>query len=308
MIPSMAGVSSQFDYEPVRELEGFVLDPERCTARDLGFSRAATSRVVLVRKDGRVAACRTTTDSFADEEIREVVHECGQLYLDVSGRPAIHDFRADVRQLRLTDACRSCPDLPACVACYEPAASRPFDDDEAWLDAWLASAEGAVLDVGMGRLPYLAALADRIRDGRVEYHGLDPDRSAIDAARASGLPLVLHEGGVEGFEAPRAFDRIVAIRSLNHFADVERALSRLAACLAPGGLMLLVESLALPLVRGRRQAARCHEVAEGGFQHLRNWSSHRTISALRGLPLRVTFHRPVGRDTCDQWILEAAPL
>jgi SAM-dependent methyltransferase len=286
-------------------LDGFVLDPARCSARALGLSGAGTSRVVVVHLADRFTACRTTTTSFTDPEIREVVHACGQLYLDVSGRPAIRDFGKDVRQLSMAAACRACRDLPTCVACYQPASSQPFDDDEAWLGARLGSLEGAVLDVGMGQVPYLGALAERIRSGSVEYHGLDPDPASIASARSSGLPLILHEGSVEEFESARPFGTIVAIRSLNHFLDVGRALERLARFLVPGGRMLLIESLPLPLLRGRRQAERCHDVAEGGFQHLRNWSSHRTIEEVIGrLPLLVAFHRPVGRDTCDQWVIE----
>ena len=149
-------------------------------------------------------------------------------------------------------------------------------------------------------------MADRIGAGEITYTGLDPDLDAIETARASGLPLRLVQATIENLDnSPGGFRHVIALRSLNHFVDVERALTVIAAALQPGGTLLLIESLPLPLLRGRRHAKACHETAAGGFQHFRNWSSHRTLEILHArLPFRVLFHRPIGRDTCDQWILQ----
>lgn len=299
-------VSNSFDYTPAKVLDGFVLDPADCTATSLGLSESRTSRVVLVQRDRRFLLCRTATGSFDDAEIRRVVHDLGQLYLDVSGKPAIDDFADDVRQLVITGECRECPLFDGCVTCYRDAVGSFFLEDEAWLRKELAGLNGRVLDVGMGQVPYLGSIRDEVQDGALEYHGLDPEPGVLEAAGRMGLPLRLHEGLVEDLpENEGPFDHVIALRSLNHFEDVDRALARICTVLKDGGGLLVVESVALPMVRSREHSATSHEASAGGFQHYRNWDSERVLERIRGrLPLDVVFHRPIGPDTCDQWILK----
>jgi hypothetical protein len=303
-LPASEGRSNSFDYVPFRAVDGFVLDPARCTARDLGLARAGTSRVVICRLQGRFVLARTDTGDFDDAAIRHVVHGCGQLYRDVSGKPSIDDFATDVVQLVRCDACRACPDLPTCCGCHQPATRSFFLEDEAWLRAFVASLDGDVLDVGMGQVPYLADAMERVRDGRLRLLGLDPDPAAAAVGASLGIPV--HVGGIEAFDgAAASFGHAVAIRSLNHFVDPAAALAVLARVLRPGGTLTLIESLALPLVRTRRQAERSHRAAAGGFQHLRNWDSAPVLALLADLPFDVVRHRPIGPDTCDQWIVQA---
>lgn len=298
----MGGVSNSFDYTPVRVLRDFVLDPAACTARALGLHEARTSRVVLVSLRGRVALCRTRTEDFDDAEIRSVVHDLGQLYLDVSRKLAIDDFARDVRQLVIADECRACPDVPTCVVCYREAPRRFFDDDEAFVRDHLHSLSGRVLDVGIGRGPYLDAVRDRLGSETLVLHGLDPEPGTPD------LPAGVSRfrGTIEAFEPedPRPYDHMVAIRSLHHVADLDRAFAAMVRLLRPGGTLLLIESAALPLVRSRRHSAQAQACATGGFQHARNWDSRQMLSFLGDrYPFRVLFHRPISWDTCDQWML-----
>jgi SAM-dependent methyltransferase len=262
---------------------------------------------LIAEIDGAHVLCGTRTTDFGDAEIRSTAHRRGQLYLDGSQESGLTDLGA-VEQLVLSAECRACPDLPTCVGAYGPRNSGRsyYEDDEAWLRQRLSELRGRVLDVGMGQLPYLEALAGPIRDGTLEYHGVDPEPAAIAHGRAAGLPLTLHEVGVEDLEAPPAsFDHVVAIRSLHHLPDLERALGVLVRVLRPGGRLLVVESVPLPLLRSRRHSRRSQVEARGGFQHYRNWGSEEVLDFVRGrLPLRTVLHRPVGRDTCDQWILE----
>lgn len=303
-LPTPQGRSNSFDYVPFRAVDGFVLDPACCTARGLGLAGASSSRVVICRLEGRFVLARTRTGDFDDAEIRHVVHGCGQLYRDVSGKPSIDDFARDVVQLVRSDVCRGCPDLPTCCGCHEPASRSYFLEDEAWLRAFIAALAGDVLDVGLGQVPYLADAGAAIQEGVLRLRGIDPDPAAARAAGALGVPV--HVGEVETFDAPAgSFDHAVAIRSLNHFQDPGRALAVLAHVLRPGGTLTLIESLALPLVRTRRQAELSHQTAAGGFQHLRNWDSTPVLALLADLPFQVTRHRPIGPDTCDQWIVQA---
>jgi len=307
-------VSNSFDYVPVRPIEGFVLDPDACTAREFGLSSVGSSRVVLVNaggrtcedadggcsEAGRTVLCRTDTDDFDESGIRLVVHDRGQLYLDVSGKPSIDDFATDVRQLVIASECRRCPDLSQCCCCYVPAAGSFFDADERWLAGLMRSLRGSVLDVGLGNVPYLRFAGSTID----EYHGVDPDPEAGLAASSS---LILHNVPIESFSGfDGHFDTVLSMRSLNHFMDVGAALASIHRCLKPGGRAVIVESLALPLVRTRRQADDCHVRQAGGFQHLRNWDSMQLLELVAesfGDRFAVTFHRPIGLDTCDQWIV-----
>jgi SAM-dependent methyltransferase len=303
-------VSNSFDYTPARRLEGFVLDPARCTARELGLATSGTSRVAILALPSGTFLARTQTGDFDDATIRTIVHGAGQLYLDVSSGTDLADFARDVRQLVVSRACAACPDLATCCAAYEPAPRSFFAGDEARLRDELRVLRGRLLDVGAGRMPYRDALDDAIRAGTVEYFALDPDPDVEAAARAEGSPIRFLAGEVEDLPADVApLDGAFAIRSLNHFRDLDAAFARLAAVLRPGAPLLLVESLALPLVRGRRHAERAHREAVGGFQHVRNASSTDVLALVEGrFPFAVEWHRPVARDTCDQWFLRLRRL
>lgn len=139
----------------------------------------------------------------------------------------------------------------------------------------------------------------------MEYVGLDPDEKAVESVArmgrgARGLQARVEEVCLES----ESFDWVVAIRSLNHFQDLDKALENMLGALRDGGRVLAVESLALPLVRSRSHQRLCHENADGGFQHFRNWGSEEFIRWVeRRFACEVLVHRPVGRDTCDQWFV-----
>lgn len=300
--PGPLRVSNSFDYTPVRILDGFVLDPTTCSARNFRLHEARTSRLVLVAVSDRVVLCRTRTEDFDEAEIRSVVHDLGQLYLDISGKAQIDDFARDVRQLVVSDECRACPDFPTCVVCYRESPRSLFEQDEAFLRNHLRSLRGRVLDVGIGRGPYLEAVRDRLRSGEMVLHGLDPDPEVAEVL--DGLTLL--QGTIETFRPldDEPYDHILAIRSLHHVADLHRAFAVMSDRLRPGGTLLLIESVALPLVRSRRHSAIARSQATGGFQHVRNWDSYRMLDLLgERYPFRVVHHRPISPDTCDQWIL-----
>lgn len=304
--PDPEGRSNSFDYQPVRTLGDFALRSGfDCGAVSLGLATCKTSRVVMVNVDGRTVLCSTDTGDFDDGEIRHVVHQCGQLYLDVSNQPSINDFANDVRQIVISAMCRECVFLNTCCACYVRDDVDRFAGDEAWLGRYIEGLSGRVLDVGVGQGPYLSAVSERLNAGVLEVTGLDPDQTVLDRMTETGLPIRTELGLIEDFVGHDGeYDHAVAIRSLNHFKDVRIAVSRMADAVKQGGRILLVESLPLPLVRSRRKLAFSHQVSDGGFQHLRNWDSSMVLNEIKGMPLRVTQNRPIDRDTCDQWFLE----
>lgn len=299
--------SNSFDYEPVRVFREFSHSATECSARDIGVHRSGSSRLVIVRLAERTLLCGTATRDFNDTEIRDCVHARGQLYLDVSQKIQWTNFASHLQQFIISPVCGDCADFPTCCGAFEACTTSFFLDDEMWIRRHLAGLGGRVLDVGMGQLPYLDVIEPAIRAGTLLYHGLDPDQRVVDDARARQLPIELTCNRIETFEGNGArFNHIVAIRCLNHFEDLHRALDRMCALLLEGGTLLLIESLPLPLVRPRRMAKRSHLEADGGFQHYQNLGSEDVIGAIYGRhPLEIAWHRPVGRDTCDQWILLA---
>lgn len=299
-------ISNSFDYRPLRILRDFLLDPSRCTARKLGLHNLSSSRFVLVQIGQNIVLCRTETEDFSEAEIRHVVHDLGQLYLDVSGKLQIDDFEHDVRQVVIAEECRRCPDHRTCSCCYVPAKASYFAEDERWLRKRLSGLSGHILDIGIGRGPYLDAFEAALRVGKVRLHGLDPDPKV----EAFAPLLTIIRKGIEDFEPEEGlYDHVLAIRSLHHVADLDGAFARISKALRPRGTLLMIESAALPLVRSRRHSEASHLYAKGGFQHYRNWDSYEMLAFLDSrFPFEVTYHRPIGPDTTDQWILEMARL
>jgi SAM-dependent methyltransferase len=108
--------------------------------------------------------------------------------------------------------------------------------DDPWLAAvWpfvrdqLPPAPASVLEVGCGTLGgFVPALLD------VGYQavGVDPE-----APEGPGFRRI----EFERYEPPQPVDAVVASLSLHHVADLEAALDRLQALLAPGGVLVVVE-------------------------------------------------------------------
>jgi SAM-dependent methyltransferase len=123
--------------------------------------------------------------------------------------------------------------------------------DERWLAAvWpfvraqLPSLPAMVLEVGCGPLGgFVPAL---LGDG-YDAVGVDPE-----APEAPGY----HRIEFESYQPPRPVDGVVACTSLHHVADPDDVLDRVAAALAPGGV-LVVEWAWGALRRGHRALVLC---------------------------------------------------
>ena len=100
------------------------------------------------------------------------------------------------------------------------------------------------LEVGCGNGSISAWLAERVGPrGRVV--AVDLDLSLVDA---QGPNLELRQGDiVAGPVDPGDFDLVTARAVLHHVTDIEAAIRNLAASLAPGGAILLVEPDFLPV-------------------------------------------------------------
>lgn len=102
-----------------------------------------------------------------------------------------------------------------------------------------------VLDIGCGKAEALLRLAarDRIDGVGVERSvHLAPVARAAVAARGAGSDIVIHELDAEAFAAPaRHFDLSICLGSTHAWGGLQQSLGRLAACTAPGGLVLVGE-------------------------------------------------------------------
>jgi SAM-dependent methyltransferase len=100
------------------------------------------------------------------------------------------------------------------------------------------------LEVGCGNGSISAWLAERVTPGGRAV-AVDLDLSLVDV-KAPGLEL--RQGDiVAGPIEPGGFDLVTARAVLHHVTDVEAAIRNLAASLAPGGSILLIEPDFLPV-------------------------------------------------------------
>ena len=103
------------------------------------------------------------------------------------------------------------------------------------------------LEVGCGNGSISAWLAERVGPGGRAV-AVDLDLSLVDV-RAPGLEL--RQGDiVAGPVDPGGFDLVTARAVLHHVTDVDAAIRNLAASLAPGGSILLIEPDFLPVSVG----------------------------------------------------------
>ncbi len=108
--------------------------------------------------------------------------------------------------------------------------------DERWLAAlWpfvraqLPPSPAPVLELGCGPL---GGFVPMLRSGGYDATGVDPE-----APPAPGY----HQVEFERYDVSRPADAIVACTSLHHVADLDQVLDLVAAALAPGGVLVVVE-------------------------------------------------------------------
>lgn len=280
---------------------------EGCALRDgpLGVTPWDRGRHLFVARGDRIARFRATTRDFSDAEIAALKHGAGQIYLDVSSKPAPDDFPRDLVKLERSELCEGCPERAHCTGMFEPVLQDVFGRDDARVRAILATLQGEVLDVGCGEGPYEDVLAPLASTGRIRYVGVDPDGERIDTLRSRWPWATLEVGQAEALNGAHVgrFDHVLVLRSWNHLGDPQAALAAIVTTLKPGGALTVVDNVAFGLARTGPQTTRA-ESSAAAFEHYRNdgaEEAHRLAAAHPQLEL-VERH-DVGPQTSNQWLL-----
>ena len=261
-------------------------------------------RVMFVRHEDRLGRFRTDSRDFTDLEIEHTKHALGQVYLDVSRKPAPDDFARDLRHLVRSAVCARCPERDRCAGIFEPVAEDVFTRDDAHVRELLAALEGDVLDVGCGEGPYVGVMADGALAGRIRYTGIDPDPARVETLRAQWPWATLHVTTAEALTPDALYDHVTVLRSWNHLRNPVRAVETFARMLRPGATLTVVDNVAFGLVRGRRHAREA-ENSSAAFEHYRNdgaTEAHAVIARAAGHLVCIE-RREVSPATSNQWML-----
>lgn len=316
--PIAAGTrSNSWTYTPERSLDKLAGGACPVYASPIPYDLA---RTVFLDEGERLVQYRTESRDFCDAEMRHYKDGLGQLYLDVSDKPAPDDFARDLRKLRLSDACRACDKQSDCTGAWQVVPGDVFTlADRAVRDVIAGVIEriagrssatgGAVVDVGCsddGRYADLWEAA--ARSGRVRYLGIEPDAERARAlsqrfpwAEVRAIPveeLVVPAGEPEG-----GLEAVLVLRSWNHLEKPAEALAPLVAALRPGGTLLVVDNVAFGLLRTQMQRHRA-ERSTSIWEHYRNDDSAAARLALSELPLELIAEIPITADGSNQWVLE----
>jgi MoaA/NifB/PqqE/SkfB family radical SAM enzyme/SAM-dependent methyltransferase len=293
--------ANSFTYEPARSLEGWAT---ACPVVERPGPWWDRGRSLLLAHDGRLLLCRAESRDFSDGEVARTSCELGQVYLDVSDKPAPDDFARDLRQLRPSARCAACPTRDRCCQCHEAAAEDVFTRDDARVREIVAALAGRVLDVGCGGdARYADLLEPLVRAGTVEYLGVDPDEQAVAALRRRGWARA-RVGTLETLDreldGAGAWDHLLLLRAFNHLRDVPRALAAAARLLRVGGQLLLVENVPFGLVRLAPPPPPTGTAPR--HEHYRNAASVEAIPMIEPHGFRLAEHLPVRPGGSDQWL------
>ena len=314
----MRGTSALRTAPPGVRSNSWTYTPERIIPKSNGGCPVYASpipwdlgRTLFVDEGDRYTVYRTESRDFHDSETRRYKRDLGQVYLDISNKPAPDDFATDLRKLRLAPTCARCDKQGDCANAFVPVEEDVFTVADRRVREAIAALiarmpEGSLaVDVGCsddGR--YADLWEPAVRAGRVRYLGIEPDRDRAARLRerfpwAEVRAIPVEEAGSIG----DSLGAVLVLRSWNHLRRPAEALGPLALALAPGGTLLVADNVAFGLCRSDAQRHRA-ETSTAAWEHYRNDESADAIAALAGLPLAVVSEVPVVPEGANQWIVE----
>jgi pyruvate-formate lyase-activating enzyme/SAM-dependent methyltransferase len=301
--------SNSFHYVREADVGSLTDDPhgraasaERCPVRADGVTPWDRGRHLFLRESARVVRYRCDSRDFPDVEIERVKHDLGQIYLDVSAKPAPDDFAHDLAKLVRSPLCDGCPHHGTCAGMFERVDGDVFTRDDAAVRAWIAGLRGDVLDVGCGEGRYGDILEPLALANQVRYVGLEPDEGRVNSLRIRWPWAHVQLGDAESLDVEGAFDHALILRSWNHLRDPRKAIRAIVRALRPGGSVTVVDNVAFGLVRDRGQAERA-ERSDAAFEHFRNDGAEDAARLLAEAGLQNIERVDVGPSTSNQWLL-----
>ena len=294
--------ANSFNFVRTATAVPWTAEANACTAH--AHSGLDPVRQLWLREDGRLSLYATDTGDFTAAEIARVKSELSHLFVDRAPPGVLDDFKNGMRRVLPDPTCDSCANRSGCGRRFRLVEGEPFAREEAWIADQVGRLRGRVLDVGCGEQLYREELAALLRSGAIVYTGLDPDEEGLARLRAALPEARLHAGDIEHFDGEAAsYDHILCLRALNHVADVDEALSRMAMLLKPAGSLLLVECTPFAMLRDAEQVAAADRAPRAGHQHFRNMASDDVVPFVGRHGLRVVEHHQASRETSNQWIL-----
>lgn len=226
--------------------------------------------------------------------------ERGLLYMNVSDRAHLDDFRVQLRRLQRSPGCDGC--ARPCPGAFEEAVEPILMREEAEVTRVLEGLAGDVLDVGFGP-DYHGELFARLHDtGRIRYAGLEPEAADFERLARRRPDLAWACTTLERLEpGDRRFDAVLLLRSWNHLVDLPTATTKLQAVLRPGGRLIVVDNVRFGyhLPPG---VARDHG---GRFEHYRNHDLSEAEKVLTAVGFHVVTRSPLAPGGDNQWMLVA---
>lgn len=291
--PLALPIPNCFELEALAELPP---GPSTC-ARERWAGPLDPHRHVLYQHDERAWLLEARGAFFPRRRLVET-RQRGLLYVNVSGRARLDDFREQLRRLRPAPACGGC-ERP-CPGAFEHAPEPVLQREEAEVVRVLEALEGDVLDVGFGP-NYHRALFERLHDaGRLRYAGVEPDPLAFAALAAERPDLAWQNAPLEQLEAgTRRFDAVLLLRSWNHLAALPVAVTRLQGLLKPGGRLVVVDNVRF----GYHLPAGALPEEGGRYEHYRNHDLAEAELVLAAAGFRAVQRTPIRPGGDNQWML-----
>jgi MoaA/NifB/PqqE/SkfB family radical SAM enzyme/2-polyprenyl-3-methyl-5-hydroxy-6-metoxy-1,4-benzoquinol methylase len=295
--------ANSFNYVRTETTVPWTADTNACRAHVTGAGIDPLRQLWLI-EDGRLTRHVTDTGDFTSAEIARIKSEYSHLFVDRAAPGVLDDFKNGMRRVLPDPACDACAHRTECGRRFHLVEGEPFAREEAVVAGHIARLRGRVLDVGCGEQLYRDELAALLRAGTIAYTGLDPDEESLVRFRTAIPEAKLQLGDIEHYEdEPASYDHVLCLRAMNHVFDLDEALARMAGVLKPGGQLLLLEMTPFAMLRRSEQIAAADRAPRAGHQHFRNVASEDVLPLVARHGLRVVEHRPVGRDTSNQWIL-----
>ncbi len=298
--------SNSFDFVESGPLPDFTPTQSLCTGHLLPMHRGHIPNIMLCGPDG-TKLYQTDTADFSNDEIFDIKHLHQQVYIDTSTKVALDDFDKDVKQLRMMPQCKQCPTRSGCATAWQIDPAVPFYREERWLRGEIGRMQGRVLDVGCGDLRYQEIVRGLVQKGKIEYHGLDPDKSALERLRASKIDMKIHIMDVEEYDGESGyFDYVLMLRSINHFKDLSVTFRKIQKLLRNYGSLIIADCITFALLRSRQKADDAHQSMVPIFEHYRNFTSNQVLEFFRKekLSFVLNIHRPVVPKTSNLWLMK----